>query len=212
MNKDLFTYDESTHTGTYNGFVIPSVTQLLDLLYPLSEDIPSDRLEKAADRGTTIHAQIENLNELYVKKSVLPDRYVSSQETLDYVAILNAYHLRPLRYEELVFLLDEKGEPICYGHFDLILGAFKNIEPFTSDMAYMFDIKTTSLFAKNKTSLQTHAYRVAFNQNHEHLKVSPQTYGLWLRDGVKVIPLKQQSDDFIISLFKQLRSKWNEIH
>lgn len=210
MNRELFNYDEQSHKGTYKGFPIPSVTQLLDILFPLSSDIPTDRLEKASDRGTTIHAQIENINKLLMAKVEMPNNYQYANETLDYMAILNAYNLIPLRCEELVFLLDENDEPICFGHYDLVLGAQKNNEPFTDQMAYMFDIKTTSLFAKEKTALQTHAYRVAFNQNSQYLKLSPQTYGLWLRDGVKIIPLKQQSDEYIINLFKQLRGVWNE--
>ena len=212
MNRDLFEYDEQNHLGYYNGKLIPSVTQLLDILLPLDDSIPEDRLTNAAKRGTDIHALLENLNESIVARNISANDYAcksGSQEVYDYASILNAYHLRPLKYEEMVFLLDENGEPICYGHYDCIVGAYADIDPFENGQPYMLDYKTTSVFDKRKTSLQTHIYRVAFNQQGI-LQLNKHTFGLHLRDGVKLIPLKDQEDDYIISLCKELRVLFEE--
>ena len=53
-------FDEATHTYTYLGEVVPSVTQLLKFL-PGNDyaNVPENVLEKAAARGTAIHEGIE---------------------------------------------------------------------------------------------------------------------------------------------------------
>ena len=47
FDRKLFTYNEETHTGFYNGEVVPSCTQLINVLYPLDERIPEENLKKA---------------------------------------------------------------------------------------------------------------------------------------------------------------------
>ena len=214
FDESLFTYDAKKHLGYYKGVLIPSVTQLLELFMPISGDIPLERLEKAAKRGTDIHADIERINNLLAESVRFGDQYAIDYAvnmggaTYDYMCLMKVFNLIPLKYEELVFLLDEMGEPICYGHFDLIVGCNKTIDPFTGGEAYMTDIKTTSVFDKVKTALQTHAYRVAFNQTHKQ-KLLQQTFGIWLRDGVKLIPLELLEDNYIIEFYKTLRRLWN---
>ena len=52
---------EKTHTYTVNGFVVPSVSEIMK---PLSAahygGIDTDTLNKAANRGTIVHAAVEN--------------------------------------------------------------------------------------------------------------------------------------------------------
>lgn len=212
MEKELFEYNEQEHLGYYNGKLIPSVTQLLDVILPLDDSIPEDRLTNAARRGTTIHDLLEKLNDNIVNKHIVQNDFAcrcNCQEVYDYTSVLNAYHLRPLKYEETIFLLDENEEPICYGHFDCIIGGCADITPFEKDQAYLIDFKTTSVFDKRKTSLQTHIYRVAFNQQGI-FQLNKHTFGFHLRDGVKIIPLKDQDDDYILELCKKLRVMFDE--
>lgn len=211
FDRNNFKYDEESHKGFYRGVLVPSVTQLIECLYPLDDDIPEERLTNAAKRGTTIHNEIAEINEI-INRHILPfdKASQSSEEVKDYVAFINAYHLTPLRFEEMVFLLDEDKELICYGTYDLILGAYQDIEPFKAQKCYLFDIKTTSVFNKPKTALQTQIYRVAFKQMFPNLEIEDETFGLHIRDGIKVIPLKAESDDYIIRECKMLRGIWNE--
>lgn len=208
-----FKYDEDLHKGFYRGVQVPSVTQLIECLYPLDDDIPEERLKNAAKRGTKIHNEIEQINEI-IKRNILPfDKAQSlSSQAQDYVAFIKAYHLIPLRFEEMVFLLDEDKELICFGTYDLILGALQDIAPFKAQKTYLFDIKTTSVFDKPKTALQTQIYRVAFKQMFPNLEIEDETFGLHIRDGIKAIPLKTESDDYIIRQCKMLRGIWNEQH
>ena len=212
FEERFFEYYEKKHLGTYQGHLVPSITQLLDVLFPLNSEIPQDRLEKAAKRGTDRHSEIERVNDMMNVKHIIPSgcQDNTTQETKDYLGLINAFSLRPICYEELVFLLDENGELICYGHFDLVVGAYKDIEPFEKDKAYMCDIKTTSVFDKEKTSWQTHAYRVALKQKGIMLNLANKTFGIHLREGVKLIPLKDRTDEQVLSQFKLLSNVWRE--
>ena len=187
---------------------MPSTTQLIDCLYPLDPKIKQEVLKKAADRGTTIHNAIENFNNFYLKEHKFPLVNTNcDQELQDYYSLLIAYDLRPLYAEQLVFLLDENEELICYGHYDFILECVKNNELFNCLELYLFDLKTTCTFDKKKTKLQTQIYRVACNQLG--LDINGKTCGLWLRDGnANIYPFEQVEDTQVIKLCKGLRKIW----
>lgn len=219
FNRELFTYDEETHSGFYDGKPIPSVTQLVDIIYPLDSDIPSDRLELAAERGTKIHARVEEINYIFdtnyggnfqttLKKAIDRALEMGMQETLDYVSILSAYKLRPFDYENLIFLCDEQGELICYGHYDLVCQHEQDVDfaNFREGQLALFDVKTTSLFNKKKVALQESIYALAYEQCSKNFIAN--ILGLWLRDGVKVIPLERLDNKFVITLCKGLAKDW----
>ena len=65
FNEDNFTYDEEKHLGYYKGELVPSVTQLVDLVYPMSENIPLDRIQNAADKGSELHEALLIVNSIY---------------------------------------------------------------------------------------------------------------------------------------------------
>lgn len=223
FNKELFRYDEETHTGYYNDKVVPSVTQLVDILYPYDSDIPQERLENAAKRGTTIHGIIEVANTYFDNPldfetnlhEVMNDALrMGTKELIDYVQILSAYKLRPFDYENIVFLVDENGDLICYGHYDCVVMATKDItigetNLFIEGRLYLIDYKTTSLFDRRKVALQESIYATAYQQSSGN-QISG-IYGLWLREGAKIIPLNQKKDDYVINLCKALRSEYEQL-
>lgn len=228
FNKELFKYDEETHTGYYNGEIVPSVTQLVDILYPYGEDIPQERLEQAAERGTMIHSIIEHINGMFDNpldlstclQESISYAYLNKQpqEVMDYIYLLGVCGLRPFDYENLIFLLDEKGELICYGHYDLVCQATKDIPCyFQESLLYLFDVKTTSLFDRKKVAFQESIYALAYEQTTGN-NILTGICGIWLKDGAKIIPLDRQGDDYIIKLCKKLKEIFyarrieNEIH
>ena len=229
FDRNLFTYDEENHLGYYNGKLVPSATQLVDLLYPMNENIPMDRLQKAADRGTQLHEGLLSLNQMFdvpyafertIKESLNMVKEVTKfkKELLDYVALLNTYGLRPFDYEELVFLLDENDDLICYGHYDSTMEATRDIDLgdthlFTQGLLYMVDYKATSLFNRPKVAFQTSIYATAYEQMSKNYITN--CYGMWFNEGIKLIPLNRQDSAFTIKLCKQLKQVWeknNEIH
>ena len=212
FKEELFVYDPQTHTATYDGNPIPSVTQLVDLLFPYDENIPQERLEKAAERGTKVHSDIELLNELFdgpffdtnLERAI---KEANSKETIDYLSLISAYKLRPFDYENVVFLFDENGELICYGHYDLTCMALED-NVFAQDRLYMFDVKTTSLFDKRKVSFQMSIYALAYEQCSKQQIEG--IYGIWLNESGKIIPLERKDNTYVINLCKGLVKIWND--
>lgn len=215
FDKSLFRYDSANHLGYYKNKLIPSATQLCEILFPLDDTIPEDRLKNAAERGTKIHGFIEDVNNIIRDKGLYRtlkeeiSMFETEKDIIDYFSLLNTYQLEPYDFEQLVFLLDENDEPICYGHYDLVVRAKEDIAPFTKGSLYMVDAKTTSVFAKGKTALQTAIYRVAYNQLGNGY-CEKQTFGIWLRDGVKLIPLDPKEENELIALCKGLRSIFDD--
>jgi hypothetical protein len=54
----MLAFDEATHTYTWNGVIVPSVTQILK---PLTDYgmIPADKLEVARMKGVAVHKMVE---------------------------------------------------------------------------------------------------------------------------------------------------------
>lgn len=219
MNRELFEYDPQTHTGTYKGKPIPSVTQLVDILYPMSKDIPQERITKAAERGTMIHELIEMINTHFdtplpfdmVMKELIKmvcelTNKDGKKELVDYVSLINAYKLRPFDFEELIFLLDEQGEPICFGHYDLTAMPQEDNILFTEGKLNLFDYKTTSLFDKKKVSLQESIYAYAYEQCSGN--PIENIYGIWLTETPRIIPLKKHDKTYVVELCKGLAKIW----
>ena len=212
FDKKLFTYNEETHTGFYNGEVVPSCTQLINVLYPLDERIPEENLKKAATRGTDIHDRIEKVNLAIMGGKTIEELYVEEQtlEVAQYLELLHAYNLKPVMAEKLVFLLDENGDLICYGHFDFVCECEKTNELFACLEYYLMDLKTTSKFDKKKTALQTQVYRVALNQETNN-SLNGKTCGVWLRDeNANLYPFEKVEDNDIISIMKGLKLKYDK--
>ena len=217
FNRDLFVYDPLTHTATYDGEPVPSVTQLVDVLYPLDSNIPSERIKNAAEHGTQVHDGCFTLNtcfdnsypyEVNLKQAItLALEQNKSVEVVDYISLISAFKLKPFDFEELVFLLDEEGDLICYGHYDLTAIATQEINPFRQDRLYLFDIKTTSLFNKQKVALQESIYSVAYEQCSKNQIEG--VFGIWLENGAKLIPLDKMNKENVITLCKHLRREWH---
>lgn len=222
FDRNLFTYDEQNHLGYYNGKLVPSVTQLVDLVYPMNENIPLDRLQNAADKGSELHEALLTVNTMFDNPkqfgkqledtmTFIQGANVCKQELNDYLSLLSVYGLRPFDYENLVFLLDENDELVCYGHYDCVVQATKDIDIgdkhlFTENYLYLIDYKRTSSFNRQKVGLQTSIYSVAYEQMSKNFISN--VYGVWFNEGIKLIPLNRQDNDFIISLCKKLKQVW----
>lgn len=225
FDQKYFEYNESEHKGFYKGELVPSVTQLVDIVYPMGKDIPQDRLESASKRGTLLHSDIDFINMQFddllenhnsfketINKVLKYAIASGNQDLIDYVSYLSAYQLLPFRHEQLVFLLDENKDLICYGHYDCIYLALENIEingnlVLESGNLYMFDYKKISLFNDKKVGMQESIYSCAFEQSD--LYKIKNMFALWFSpSGTKMMPLKRQETNYTIQLCKELRKVW----
>lgn len=221
FDRTKFEYDPSTHIGKYEGKVVPSVTQLLDILYPYSEDIPQERLKAKAEYGTKVHNAIEKINtyfdnpfgfehniEVVREVGIGMSKALELTELVDYVSVLSAYKLQPFDYEELIFLLDEEGELICFGHYDCTMLARQDIAFFQEDRLYLTDFKTTSLFDKRKVKLQLNIYALAYEQMSKNQ--IDNVFGFWFDENPKLIPLGRFENAYVIQMAKLLKEQWEE--
>lgn len=205
---NLFRYDEEEHKGYYIGELVPSITQLLEMIYPLDENIPTKNLEKAASRGTEIHELIEKFNKAEELTDLTP--MLLDQNVLNYYTFLKTLNFTPYKFEELIFLCDENDNLIAYGHFDLLLKCLdENLFGERFELV-LGDIKTTATIQKAKVKLQTELYRIGAKQTF-HIDISDRTFVLHLRNGeIKFIPFDVDSEQKTIDLAKNLRKMWNE--
>lgn len=214
FDKSLFIYDEETHTGLYEGSVVPSITQLISVIYPMSEDISTQNLENASNRGTEIHKWIKKVNKVTVAYGKNNPAYNSNiKEVINYYRLTKAYHLVADSCEETVFLLDENGDLIAYGHYDQVLKVVEPTEGIfeTKGEFIMSDNKTVSSYSDDKVKLQTEMYRTAYRQCFND-KISDRTCGIHIRDDIANIHIynETRTDAEVIEFAKFMLKLWKE--
>ncbi|WP_455095871.1 PD-(D/E)XK nuclease family protein [Prevotella koreensis] len=158
----LFNHEE--HRYFLNGKELHGITSILkkQLFKDKYKDIPQFVLDKAAERGTMIHENIELYDAGF-------EPAVSSPELNNYKLIKNAHELITIANEYIV----TDGSNFASG-IDLVLGD-------KEDNIILADIKTTSVLDKEYTQWQLSIYAYLFELQNPKLKVS-QIYALWLRD------------------------------
>lgn len=78
-------FDEKTHSYTYNGEILPSVTQLID--DGSYKYVPSNILKRASDYGTKVHKEIED----YLKQGIRAESDSFEQFFVLYIRNLNLF-------------------------------------------------------------------------------------------------------------------------
>lgn len=171
-------FDEATHSYTWNGVRVPSVTQVLRPLYFDLRFVAADLLEHKSGLGKAVHKAVE----LHVKKGL-------DYESLD--PIVARYFDQFLLFEvESGFRFDQAEvfvhHPLGYaGQVDLcgIRG-----QGFLASRVTV-DVKTTSTLSR-AVALQTAAYQGA-------LVDKPARYALRLTpDRYYLVPYKNDAQDF----------------
>ena len=158
----MIEYLEEEHIYLIDGVIVPSVTQILQKIFPDKyKNIPKWILEKKAEYGTEVHKAIEdieayklpNLNSVYSKVAVE-----------QYKKIKSDYCFKVLEQEKIVHY-----KKYYAGRFDIILEINNSI--------CLCDIKTTSELDKKYLSWQLSMYELAYGKRFDKL------YCLWLPKG-----------------------------
>ena len=200
LNK--FTYNEEEHLGYYDGRLIPSITQLLEIEYPMV-NVNEELLKSSAEYGSNVHLDIEN-----IVNGELP----ATEEGCMYQALCNAYKLKQIGSEELVFIIDIKTEePIAYGHLDAIMLSTEDTIFANNGDTILCDFKTCNTINRKKVEKQCNLYNLARKQ----------TYGLevdklccmQLKDKdnkAKIYRLNRWELEQVYSYCLTLKEKWQE--
>lgn len=141
---------EKTHTYKVNGFVVPSVSEIMK---PLSSNhyaaIDCDTLSRAADRGTKVHAAVENYL-LYGIEDI-------SKELRGYFdgfkKWIDEYKPEPIKTECRIY------------HKTLNYAGTADLPCYINGEPTLVDFKTTATVAQTLTRVQLEAYKKAFESH-----------------------------------------------
>lgn len=143
----------SSHSYFVDGIRILSVTQMLkevDYSYANYVGVSSSVLNRAAARGTALHAEIQNYEEKGIRGS--------TQEFFNYIRLKEENGFSVETCEQYV-LICYQNVPVCAGRFDLL------IKTATGKPA-MADIKRTSTYKKDDVTKQINLYRLGYLQTY----------------------------------------------
>ncbi len=188
---------ESEHIYLKDGIIVPSVTQILQMIFPDKyKGINESILNRKAKFGTQGHAIIENLDvsdvekaksellELYEKKVISQELFICLRE---YVRLVIKHKIEPLEHEKIV-----SYKNLFCGKLDMIA----NI----NGKRCLCDIKFTSECDEEYLSWQLGMYKMALGEEFEEY------YCIWLpkRDLAKLVKIVPKTEKEILAKLKEL--------
>lgn len=182
---DLEYYD-AEHLYLFEGLILPSVTQIIGKKFNDYADVPKDVLNRAAERGTKVHKQIENFC-----KSGVDD---GSTAIRNFKFLQNQYGFEVLD-NELPVVIFENNIPVACGRLDMTIEMDGRVG--------IADIKTCSALNKPKIAYQLNMYRLGLMQSYgvqaEFLKI------IHIRDNVRKfidMPINEEETYKLIEEYK----------
>ena len=178
----LFNQEEHSYTNTATGEALQGITStLIHRLFPNKySGIPLSVLDRAAERGTIIHEEIELVETIGIEPT--------TEEGRNYLKLKEKHSLNFLESEYTVSDLENYATNI---------DAVYEVEDNVVDIA---DFKTTSKFDKESVSWQLSVCAYFLELNNPHIKVRS-LFGIWLRgDIAQLIPVDRHSDEDVRAL------------
>lgn len=158
-----------THTYLYDGLMLPSVSQILEMKFKGDyANVPPSVLNNAAKRGTAVHKAIENYNN---------SGYDDGSEAVRNFKFLQKQYGFEVLDSELPLVLFKDDMPIACGRLDMTM--------LIDGQTGIADIKTVSTLNKEKIAYQLNLYRIGLMQSYgvdaQFLKI------IHLRDGIRKV-------------------------
>lgn len=148
----LLEYIDDTHTYLYDGIILPSITQVLNVRFGKKyEGVSAEVLKKAAMRGSAVHNAIENYEKYKVDD-------IGNTELRNYKFLKKTYKFKCLDNEVPVVLFKD-GEAVACGRLDLVIEEDGQVG--------LGDIKRTSKLDKEYLKYQLNLYRIAYQQCYD---------------------------------------------
>ena len=170
LKNHLIEYVEEEHIYVVDGIIIPSVTQILDIKFKNKYSyVNREVLQKASDRGTLIHKEIQDYCENGKESSL--------EEVYNFKFLQNIYKFKILK-NEVPIIIEKNGNPVAVGRLDLIIEK--------DNKKIVADIKTTSTLDRQYLMYQLNLYKIGYEQ----------TYGENIQ-GLKGIHLKESKRNLV---------------
>lgn len=184
---------ESEHIYLKNGILVPSVTQILQLIFPNKyKNVDKIILNKKASFGTEGHSIIEKLDvsDINIAKNQILDIKNKDLEVCirEYLRLVKKYKIEPLEHEKMV-----SYRYLFCGTLDLIA----NIEGIRT----LCDIKFTAELDKEYLSWQLGMYALALNETFEKY------YCIWLpkKELGQLVEIKPKTKEEILKKLEELK-------
>ena len=184
----MIEYIEQEHLYLYNGEIIPSVTQILSIIFPNKyKGIPEHILKNKSQYGTKIHETIEKFESEGIIEKL---DYIQEASFNQYLRLKKEYKIEVIDQEQIIHYKD-----IYTGRYDMsakVNGEYS-----------LIDIKTTAELDLEYLSWQLSLYDYPNEKRHDKL------YALWLakRDLGKVVEIPRKSDKEIEELLERFRNE-----
>ena len=192
MNKKYeVEYFDDVHKYLVNGVIVPSVTEILEKIFPNKyKNVPRETLMRKATYGTIIHNYIEQYEKGLITQEL---NYIQEASFRQYLKLKDKYNIEVLEQEKIVNYKD-----IYAGRFD-IYGEVNGV-------ISLCDIKTTASVDKEYLKYQLNLYRFASKDKNKIKKL----YAIWLakKDIGKLVEIEIMSDKEIEKLLKKVEEIW----
>lgn len=175
----MLEFVEEGHIYLYNGIIIPSVTQILGMIFPNKyKNVDPEILKKKAEFGTTGHLIIEHLdinNSDIALTSILKGQNEELEYCIEqYINLCKTFKIKPLEHEKMIHYENKYA-----GTLDLIA----NVDGIES----LCDIKFTYKCDKEYLSWQLGMYALALGKEFKKY------FCVWLRKNelgqlVEIVP------------------------
>jgi hypothetical protein len=180
----MIKFDESTHTYTYNGKVLPSVSTILGatIFKDKYKDVDPYILQRAAQFGTGVHKAIE-IDDYFGLDDV---QYTVFKR---YKRLCKKHDIKPIVHEQIVYT-DKYA-----GTLDMIA----MIQSFNS----LTDVKTTYHLDREYLSWQLSMYELAYMKLHNKPQFD-KLYAIWLpkRKGAELVEIERKSEEQLKELIE----------
>ncbi len=178
----MIKFNESTHTYTLNGKVLPSVSTILGatIFKDKYKDVDPYILQRAAQFGTGVHKAIE-INDYFGLDDL---QYTVFKR---YKKLCTKHDIKPIAHEQIVYTQDYAGT----------LDMIAMIQSFNS----LTDVKTTYHLDREYLSWQLSMYERAYMILYNKPQFD-KLYCIWLpkRKGAELVEIERKSEKEIIEL------------
>lgn len=184
------TFDEKNHIyQNAEGFIVPSVTEIITKVYGSGLELaPKEFVERAAQKGTKIHKEIET----FIKGEPLPETL--SAETNHFIVYANNnLHLDVYAKTEMILYASTPFGEVC-GTTDLFTGG------------YLLDYKTSKTATRKqieKWQMQLSFYR--YMAQKMGLSVLGTKVLHLTAEGCEVIDLEYLGDEFVLKTMEMFK-------
>ena len=189
MNNYEIEYLDEEHIYLCNGVIVPSVSEVLHLIFPDKyKNVDKKILNAKAKYGTQLHNYIEQYENGLITQEL---NYIQEASFRQYLKLKDKYGIEVLEQEKIVNYKD-----IYAGRFDMIANVENNY--------CLCDIKTTAELDKEYLSWQLSLYEYASNKTFDKL------YAIWLpkKDLGKLVEIERKSKEEIEELLKKVEEIW----